>query len=421
MNSSKKLLNILLTLSGLIVSFRIVRPLFESGFLKFQGNITVDNTTYWMGVCSVSLLVILIGAIRVDKNPAPSNTSAHDRKLVKLSMICAAGLLIATGVFNIWVNPWDLYGTDYFPSRTNPARSQKLTYYSRIEKTPDLIIIGNSTAFTISPQYIKKKLGYSSFNWSVDAGRPAENRVLLEYIAQQSKPDFPKIILMQIPDKYPLTAFYDRMPMQFLSYLKLSEVMQEGSTRLAEAISISQWADSIYVIRVTQINVTKPWSGWAFDADGFGYKYNSEFSKAFSSEKISDYQKCSVPNVFRDENIENILALVDEHNSSIVFYIGPLLPEFYDGYLKDTPKYQQCHQTIVDYFTELSRTHSNVFFQDYLASENMQGLDGPEGFYDELHLKPENAERLTDALADTLQQAYAAAAAQRSTTAGGVE
>ena len=420
MNSNnKKLLRILLMLSGLIVSIWIAWPLFQSGFLEFQGNATVNDAVSWMGVCGVLLFVFLIWLIRTDKKLTTSNASSPDQGLVKISMACALGLLIATSLFNFCVNPWDLYGTTYFISRTNPSRRQKLAYYSQLEETPDLIIIGNSTAFTISPQYIEEKLGYSGFNWAIDGGRPPENRVLLEYMARQYSPDFPVVVLMQIPDKYPLKNSYDMMSIQLLSYLDSREMISEGTTRLSKLISISQWSDSLYVTRYTLSTPTTRWGGWAFNADGFGYKYNNDFSKAFTPEIIGNYQKCAVPNEFHDENIESILALLETHNSSVVFYTSPLLPEFYNTALKDTSDYQKCYQEIVDYFTELSRNHDNVFFKDYLVLENIQGLDAPEGFYDERHLTPQNAERLVDALADTLQQAYTVAEIQRNIQTGG--
>lgn len=380
----------------------------------------MNDAADWMGIWGILLIVALIFIRQSFKTTTQHRLSDHDTRLVKAAALCAAGLLTVTAVFNIWVNPWDIYGTDFFQSRTNPSRRQKLNYYAQLNKTPELIVMGNSTAFAISPQYIQETIGYTSFNWSIDAGRPAENRALLEYLAHQYSADFPKVILMQVSEK-PTNHYYDMAPVQLLPYLPPREMLAQGTERLSKLISISQWADSAYVIRYTMLNSTNQWGGWVFNEDGYGYKFDDRFSKALTPEQVNNFPHCYVSKRYHDENIEGIIAFAQEHQSSVVFYISPLLPEFYDTYLKDAENYQNCHQTIAAYFTALAQNHNNVFFKDYLVLENMQGLDGSEGFYDERHPKPENAERLIDALADTLEQAYDVAETQRSVDMGDTE
>lgn len=412
-----KLFKILLTLSGIVFSLWMAWPLYQSGFLRFEGNDTVNHAANWMGILGIYVFMILLWPSQM---AAPSGSSNQGRRLVRISIWCAATLLAATAVFNIWVNPWDLYGTEFFQSRTNPSRRQKLGYSAQLEETPDLIIIGNSTAFTISPQYIRELLGFTSFNWAIDVGRPAENRVLLKYLANEYAEGFPKVILMQVSEK-PTNDFYDMTPIHFLPYLPPDAIFEQGKIRLSKLVSISQWADSVYVVRHALSEPTSLWGGWDFDLDGFGYKFDNSFTNGLTPEQFNNYRRCNIPEKFSDENIEAMIAFAEEHESSIVFYISPLLPEFYDAALKDAADYQNCHQTIADYFRDLTQKHVNVFFADYLVLEDMDGIDGAEGFYDERHPKPENAERLIDALADTLRQAYAIAETQRSMDQGDVE
>ena len=380
----------------------------------------MNDAADWMGIWGIILIVALISIRQSFKTTTQHRLSDHDSRLVKAAALCAAGLLTVTAVFNIWVNPWDIYGTDFFQSRMVPSRRQKLGYYAQLNTTPELIVMGNSTAFAISPQYIQETIGYTSFNWSIDAGRPAENRALLEYLSRQYPVGFPKVILMQVSEK-PSNHYYDMTPVQLLPYLPPREMLAQGTERLSKLFSISQWADSAYVVRNTIENPTNQWGGWLFTEDGYGYKFDDRFSKALTPEQINKFPNCNIPKKYRDENIEDILAFVDEQNSSIVFYISPLLPEFYNTYLQDAQNFQNCHQTIAAYFTELSQNHNNVFFKDYLVLEHMNGLDAPEGFYDERHLKPENGERLIDALADTLEQAYDVAETKRSVDPGDTE
>ncbi len=417
---NKKLLFTLLMLFGLVVSIRIAWPLFQSGFLKFQGNTTVNDAVYWIGVCSVLLLVILIGAIRVDDKPAPSNFPIHDRKLVKLSMICASGLLIATGIFNIWANPWDLYASDIWEPRVLPSRTVKLDFYSQLPEAPEMVILGTSAAFRLAPAYIQEKLGIQAFNWSINGGKAPEILILLDYLAQQHPGEYPKVLVMEINESPPRQG-YTLLPYSLLPFLDFWPFIQEIGLRASKAINVSQLSDALYVFRYTLSPYTRSFTNLFFLEDGYCDRINKDFSEAAVLQQVKLIAKCSSAAEVFGEDIENIIALTEEQNSSIIFYISPSLPSFYDSYMKNNQDYQRCHQMITAYFTELTLQHDNVFFKDYTLLDSINGLDGPEGFYDSMHLTQKNGERLVDALADTIQQAYTIAEAQRNTTTGGVK
>ena len=397
----------------------IAKPVYGLGFIKFQGNNTVNATAKWITLCGLLFFFFIIWIIKTIPNLQQElSTQVDPVGLRRIVIISASSILICIAVFNIFADSWDLYGLDFWESRVLPSRSVKLDFYSRLAEPPEMVIVGTSAAFRIAPAYIQEKLGIRAFNWAINGGKAPEIRILLEYLAQQHPGEYPEVLLMQVSEQS-AEAGYHQLPFSLLPFLSPWTLIQEGGLRLSEAINLSQLSDSLYVFRYTLSPSTRPLANFYCLEDGFSDRIIKRFSETAVLEQTEKVANCSSASEVYGKDIEEIIAFTEEQNSSIVFYISPFLPEFYDKYMKNDPDYRRCHQEIKEYFTELALQHDNVFFEDYTLLDSIDGLDGEEGFYDAGHLTPQNSERLIDALSDTIRQAYAAAEARRNAATEG--
>lgn len=403
-------------------SMWIMMPVYRLGFAKFQGDNTVNAVAQWVRICGLVFLFGVIWSIKTNQpqqqgdSPAKKSTGLWKFVLFSTSMI-----LISIAIFNISVDPWDIYGINFFESRVIRDRTEKLTYYSLLTAPPDMVIVGSSAAFEIAPSYIKEKVGLTAFNWSMSAGKNEEISVLLKYLAKQHGGEFPEIVLMQLVESPPLKDPYSLLPLPLFPYLDYLPLIEEVGLRLSKAIDLSQFSDAYYVVRYRLSSYTRSFTNIYFLEDGSGARIQKNFSDAEvlkQSNKIPDCK--SVEEIFGTE-IESIVAFSKEQDSSIIFYISPILPDFYDSYMRDNPDYQRCHQMVTSYFTELAMENDDMFFKDYSLLESVNGVDGEEGFYDGAHLTQQNANRLIDALSDTILQAYEVAEGKRTTGGGGSE
>jgi len=411
----------LLAVFIIATNFWIMQPVYQLGFTKFQGDKTVNALPQWVktgGLIFLFFILWIIKTIRPQQQAFPSTKKTIE--LWKIVLVCTSIILVSVAVFNIWADPWDIYVSDALEPRALPSRTVKLGFYSQLTEPPEMIIVGSSAAFRIAPTYIQEKTGIRAFNWSINGGKSAEIKIFLDYIAHQHDGEFPEVILMQVLENPPSKG-YNQLPVALFPCLDFWSQIQEGSLRLSKSIYLSQLSDSYYVLRYKLSPHTKSLTNFYCLEDGYSDRIQGEYSEAAAlrqAEKIPDCN--SVDEVFGTD-IESIVAFSEEKHSSIIFYFSPVLPAFYDNYMKDNTAYQNCHQMVTEYFTKLSEEHDNVFFKDYVLLESINGLDGADGFYDSQHLNPKNSEKLIDSLSDIILQAYTVAESQRRTEGGGSE
>lgn len=412
----------LIAILVIATSFWMMLPVYRLGFEKFQGDNTVTAFTQWVKIGGLAGFFLIVWAFR--NSGTRQKILPNTEKSIasgKIVLVCACVVLTGIAAINMLVDPWDLYGTNFFESRVLSDRADKLKYYSRLTESPEMVIVGSSAAFEISPAYIEEKLGIRAFNWSMSAGKAEEIEVLLKYLANQDGGEYPRIVLMQLVESPPLKNPYSLVPIPLFPYLDFWSMIKETSLRVSQAFDLSQFSDAIYVVRYRLSPNTKSFTNMYFLEDGYGTRIQKNFSETEVLKQSTKIPDCnSIDEIFQAD-IQDMVAFAKERNTSLIFYVSPILPDFYNAYMRDDPGYQRCHQIVTEYFTGLTQDHENVFFRDYLLLESMDGLGGQEGFYDGAHLTRQNADRLIDALSTTILQADAVAEDQRRAEGGGSE
>lgn len=341
----------------------------------------------------------------------------------------AVGLLIAL-VFMVgtvlYINPNRLYGPmfrDDLSYQFN-ARRAKIELYNRLEEPPEVMLLGSSRAFYVSAAYIEKTSGYRTFNGAVEGGTPFDYVTWVRYLADQ--PDFPPVLLVEITPTWEINHhdFQRLWPIQVVPYMPDDRVRwQTVGERFERLFSTKQVAEAIYTYVTRDDYARRPffWGRYApYDALGDYLvpaflrpddMYQDQLDY-FASREIT---LCTGGYPERVELLTQLVTVAEQHESRVVFYVGPRHPDKFYALMQDSAQYRQCYETFTAFMDELLESHPDVFFLDYMDPATIGATGAQEGFRDYYHLAPVNANLLVDKASPTIQQAYAAAEQLRAT------
>jgi hypothetical protein len=327
----------------------------------------------------------------------------------------ALPLILIVG-FIVYVNPRKYYGTNFYESPWLLMRWFKTEYYARLPRTPDVVVLGSSRAFQMSPGYIEDKLGYSAFNAAVDGGNIGDALVMTKFMLERHDHLLPKVLLIEVtpPLQKGTSRTATRSPVNLLPYMPPDTTQQAITQRLIALFDVQQLSEAIYSIRRHALygRFEKP---VALQPDGEVVQY---FDPAEFTERLERTLHQGGDMVCDDLDaegvriVEELIALAEQHGTSIIFYISPRHPRYY-ALFGDDPEYIRCHQDFLAYMRGLRQDHPNVFFLDYSHIDSIGGTATTRGFYDVFHISEYNGNLIIDAAADTIRRAYAVAIQQR--------
>jgi hypothetical protein len=379
---------------------------------------------------SLAVFLILFGVMLMrrsfhrNQNPVAAVPVFQSTRRLWLSWL-AGFLLVAvpTMVVIIHVDPTGMYNTKIYNSRVVCGRDEKATSYLALSETPDIVILGTSYAFTISPEHIRRTLHYSAFNASVAQGLAPDNLIMAKFIYDHSKDNPPKVLLVNVtlplaisPGITPIcTPFY------LLPYMTLPTVILTIQSRLQGLFDSQEWSEALYLLRYYDLFGPPP-PLWTFDpVDGEGMakpspNLDSLLNSVVSTIGMGPKSEVTAPCKLDESGVQQTLelvALVKKFGSSIVFFDSPLHPRYLQALEEQTPSTDRCHEALVDFMRDLVQQHDHVFFLDYYRLASINGIDTGEGYYDVGHMTEENNNRLIDASATTIREAYARAIQKR--------
>ncbi|MFZ5855766.1 MAG: hypothetical protein ACOYZ6_02970 [Chloroflexota bacterium] len=395
-----------LLFSGLaLISYGVV---FTANFLDQKSVWLSENFTDALRLLLLaSALLLLVGAIWGESKKSLTVEQRPAKTVCGWSFGFILTLLLALGLA-VYVDPHARFGTDAFPSITPSARSIKVAMLGNFDTNPDIVILGSSRAFTLSPMYIEEKTGFSAFNMSVEGGRVGDYAVQLNYMLRsQTKPH---LLLVEIA-KETLDGDVqnsDLQPLSLLPYMPMKMAFSVADTSLRDILSIQSFSDSFYILALPDVQTRL--RTWGFEADGMGFR------KPITHEQYVDLLTATVErrlagmscrNIDQSakETLEALLMVAEANGIAVVLYESPTHPALYNAaHRKDPAQVEACQRLLADYFSSLPAAHPNVFFQDLSAYDKVTGL-GEDGFYDAVHLRPNAAELVVDALLPQIKSA----------------
>ncbi|MEO8608393.1 MAG: hypothetical protein ABI690_10945 [Chloroflexota bacterium] len=324
--------------------------------------------------------------------------------------IWAIGLLVTIGLITttiITIDPLGMYFGSPYPSYQLLVRGLKTDGYNQLAQTPDMAIMGSSRAFTLSPTYIQDSLGYTAYNMAVEGGRIED--FLIQ--ARQMR-DFPKMLLIEVQEGLPRQPndIAARAPLKWLPYMSTDTALLTIQKRLEGLLDINQFAEAIYTARYAPVydHQPKEWPEFAPDGSAIRSPLSaSELERAILVD-IGNIpaERCDHVDDASQGDVNSLIQIAAEHHTSLIFYLSPWNPRYYDALLKDDPQSQQCHDLTAQYLQQLTEAHKNIFFLDYSHLDTIGGTADQSGYFDSQHLTAANSQRLLDHTTSTLDLAY---------------
>jgi hypothetical protein len=316
-------------------------------------------------------------------------------------------LVIALGLA-IYINPHARFLGDRFPPVNTGARKIKVDLFAKLTSPPDMVIMGSSRAFTISPDYLQEKTGYNAFNMSVDSGGAADYFVQMNYMVSADLT--PHILLMEIHQNTfgDVSQTWGIQPLAMMPYTTRDGAAILAEESLKDAFSLQSLSDSIFSFFLSDPQRQT----WTINlAHGMGSRApltHEEYERLLtatikSPTKNNIYCKRLVAD--GRQVFESIMALAQKNGVGVVLYESPMNFTFYSATYKQNPKgFDNCRKLLRTYLSSLADSYPNVFFRDLSGYEPITKLQ-EDGFYDAVHLKPNAAEMVVDALTPEIESA----------------
>ena len=310
----------------------------------------------------------------------------------------------------IGVNPYGGYGSDYYPPRIPDARRLKLDLYAQQETIPDILIMGSSRAFTISPQYITYTLGYSAFNASVEGGNIDDTLYIATYALEHFE-DVPSVMLVDVVvDEVSGERYAERWSPRIFPYLPPQLVITSVWRRVTGLMDIQQLADSLSVVRRDFRDDTNTPLRWQFLEDGqgvFGITEDDDLDTAVDR-AIRDIGKdgCTPERIEQWTHFaDQLVDLAVSHRISLIFYSSPFHPRYYEARIGGIEAQEMCFTFLEDYVKAAQEKNGMIFYLNFSQLQSLEGSANEEGYYDHFHLTPYNSNRLVAAATETIHLA----------------
>jgi hypothetical protein len=341
----------------------------------------------------------LLGTESPSQSPA-GYTSIRWLTAGVITLSVVAGIILA-------VNPRGMYFSNRYRPHELLLRDSKTAGHQQLSPPPDLVIMGSSRAFTLSPDDIHERTGLTAFNMSIEGGR------IEDFLIQvRQMPILPKVLLIEVREGLPRQPddIAARAPLTWIPLMSLDTALLTIQKRLTGLFDLHQFAESIYTAHYFDVYRRQPAEWPLFEPNGFASRpllTASQFEQALLLDigRLPPV-RCDSVAPASQEDMNTLIQFAQSHETSLVFYLSPWHPRYYDALLRDDPGYQTCHAATVAYLTDLAQIHPNLFFLDFSNPDSMDVLDSEAGYYDAQHITAENGRRLIDHAADTLIQAY---------------
>jgi hypothetical protein len=329
-------------------------------------------------------------------------------RLIAVSFI---SVMLVAAVMNYLVNPYGIYSTELLPRVETNIYEKKLDLYGKFDEPIDTLIIGSSRAFDVDPDLVEELTGQEhAFNFSVPGAKAETFYAILRYVLDRGSP-VSMVVLAVDPE-----SFHPTMPIQpesvyvdeIAQYCILNpEVRSTSAEKVSLLFTLDQTGESINSLE----DVLKSSEGqvkWLYRDNGYADwvqrereieegTYDLE-SKLDSRVRKYPDRSLMLPSFThlgetRMEYWEDLLALCDERGIMVYAYLPAYHPRLYDE-LMNLGAGDILGQ-VSDYLESTVTSHGGIY-RNYMNIESFGG--NPEFFYDEIHMRPENAALLIQAL-----------------------
>jgi len=252
--------------------------------------------------------------------------------------LAALSLLGMVAGLNYALNPFGLYATRLFEPIVLHSRAEKMRLYRLAEPPPDIVVLGNSSGFTMPPAYITEMTRRTAFNASLHGGGPEDYLAFLNYMVSIGKVPKLLIVMLSVEQARP------NLPTGFEPHDPLQPYLERSSRHLLAGarwlLTLDQTLASIRVLMAEARG--RPAPHYRFDADGWGHFATAE---APPEQLVDTYlAKGWGPELFRFRALDSdqlayfrrFLERARHLGVKVVVYVPPLHPRAVSLYDRET-------------------------------------------------------------------------------------
>lgn len=292
--------------------------------------------------------------------------------------------VVAVAVLNYVVNPFGYYPTSFLKPLTFASRQEKIRLWSELPKTPDVIMLGSSRSFTLSPANLTQTSGRSAFNASFHWGTFRDYVAFLRYLIQ--KHQLPKIVIaemsLDIMRSAPETALEANDPLR--QYISDSYDTNAVIVQQYQALwSVTQTEQSIRSLLLEIVGRNSRL--YAFDADGLGHFLHPDPQDEAINTYISMLKPDDALDKFDSAQIaylQTFLRLCRDQNLQVIFYVPPYHPRLL-SYFKQNGAFVNSEAELLKIVTDWREQGDRLTIHDFSDVNSFAGTSSM--FFDAIH------------------------------------
>jgi len=370
---------------------------------------TIFFNTVYIGITLLLLLMLIIAA---------SLTNNSHTKTGTWWVIGFGVTLILSIATSYYANPHARFPSQRYLFINILARNLKTNLFEKIDYNPQLIILGSSRAFTIESDYVDRKTGYKTFNFSVESGTVVDYFWQLNYILDHEKEALQPLrtLVIDVAPSIPSGLIpatqaeitFSKQPLAMLPYISL-DYQKDVLFQYGEDIVSSQsLSDSLYLM--AHSSLTPQAQAIIFQSDGFGLRKPTTHEDYVNNMKsnlvnVNDYGYfCAKLDSQGEELLTQLVSTAEKHNIGVVLYVSPVNGTVLEKILLKKGPFNRCQKLWADFMNSLKSKHPNVWYRnliDYQPITNMK----EDGFYDIMHLRENASQAVIDQLMPSIQAA----------------
>jgi len=322
--------------------------------------------------------------------------------------VSALGCLAIMATVNFVVNPYGTSPSRYFSPYSWNVRQAKVTQLQQLPSVPQLLILGSSRSFSLSPAYVRLRTGLVSYNASVTSGRMIDFLAFLRFTLSLPTAYRLKVVVLGLdagsfwPDI--VTPMELRATPSLFRYgsAEQSRFSDEFSERF-RIIAFSQFLDSLRSI--AQARTGRP-PNLTVEPDGVvrfeererqiregQYDLDSAIDEELPYLRESYGRRWAFSPV-HISRFRQIAQLCDQHGIRLVVWLSPEHPRAVAA-LRDLG-WEQDRSQVLDLLRAQRASGLRFDLYDFSTIDRFQGT--PDGFINATHVRQSNAEKILERL-----------------------
>lgn len=321
--------------------------------------------------------------------------------LVLAFALSVPATVTAVGVLNVVVNPRSEFEIHLFPPLLANEMQSKVDLFDARDPAPEVLIFGTSRSMTIRPSDLESLGRGSAFNFAAPSSRATDMLAVMRYAVATGRA--PREIVFGV-DLDRLSDEHANWQVRFSPklgpYSGAPPTPEERREFVEPIFTASYTRDSLTVLTYSVVGY--PERAAAIDPDGVrhwplkerlltsGYDVDAEIARdiAENPRALAYFNEQSPP---QPDALAALALLVSEARAArieVLFFLPPLHPRFEEA-LAGSP-FEAALAAERDALVALCRPGVRVVDATSVASFN----GDPRGFYDAVHMTPENSRQL---------------------------